>query len=75
MREPMSAVDRLVILVLFGAVAGGALYGVGKLAHFMLFGDGWLAFRQWLAGRPNVADAVVAAVAVGVLIYSRLRRR
>lgn len=66
--------DRLVVLVLFGAVAGGALYGIGKLAYFLLFGDGWLAFRLWLAGRPNAVDAVVAAVAVVVLIYARLRR-
>jgi hypothetical protein len=73
-REQMSNLDRLILLVLFGAVGCGALYGVGKLAHYLLFGDGWRAFCSWMAGRPNTTDAVVAAVVVAVLVYARLRR-
>jgi len=75
MRERMSALDRLAIIFLFGVVGCGVLYVVGKLAHYLFFGDGWRAFCLWTAGRPNTVDAVVAAVVVAVLIYARLRRR
>ena len=75
MRERMSAADRLIVLAMAGSVCCGALYSVGKLAYYLLYGDGWLAFRSWLAGRPNAVDAAVAAVAVVVLVYAQLRRR
>ena len=71
----MSALDRLAIIFLFGVVGCGVLYVVGKLAHYLFFGDGWRAFCLWMASPPNTMDAVVAAVVVAVLVYARLRRR